>query len=71
MRIVFFLIYCLFLGHSKGLGQATSSEGLTFAGINVTPHQVSSEMQWRRPAEPTLSARTEIFLSNPSQETKR
>ena len=71
MRIVLVSFCCMLLWITLGFSQSPLSNGLTLSGLNVTPHQVSSEMQWRRPAEPTLSARTEIFLSNPSQETKR
>jgi hypothetical protein len=61
----------MFLWITLGFSQSPLSNGLTLSGLNVTPHQVSSEMQWRRPPEQNLSARTEIFLSNPSQETIR
>lgn len=47
--------------------QASALSGLTIDGIQVIEHQVSSEMQWRRPPEPNLSARTELFLLNNSQ----
>ncbi|MFM9064029.1 MAG: hypothetical protein ACKOOI_13500 [Pirellula sp.] len=71
MRIAISVFCCLILWSAHGLSQSPESNGLTLSGINVTPHQVSSEMQWRRPPEPILSARTEIFLSNNSQETRR
>lgn len=69
MRIAIYVFCCLILWNTDGLSQAPESNGLTLSGINVTPHQVSSEMQWRRSPEQALSARTEIFLSNNSQET--
>lgn len=33
-------------------------------GLHVTPHQFSSELRWRRPPEPELSAKVELFLKN-------
>lgn len=69
MRIAISFFCCLILWNTDGLSQSPESNGLTLSGINVTPHQVSSEMQWRRPPEQALSARTEIFISNNSQET--
>jgi hypothetical protein len=38
------------------------------AGLTVTPHTISSVMQWRRPATPELGARVEMFLLNPTQQ---
>ena len=40
------------------------SVGQEIAGVNVTPHQFSSEMHWRSPPPPELSAKTELFLRN-------
>ena len=39
-----------------------------WVGITVTPHESSSEMRWRRPADPGLAARVEVFLQNQSDE---
>ena len=36
------------------------------AGINVTPHNQSSVMRWRRPPASELAARVELFLHNGS-----
>ena len=60
MKIQNLFLVCLFL---LGLG---SRSGLTqeMVGLTVTPHLLSSEMRWRRPPEPTLSARVEMFLQN-------
>ena len=33
-------------------------------GIHITPHQYSDQMQWRRPPNPELSAKTELFVKN-------
>ena len=35
-----------------------------FCGVHVTPHQFSSEMRWRRPPNPELAAKVELFLLN-------
>ncbi len=42
---------------------------LRIAGLAVTEHQVSSEMRWRRDPDPTLSARVELFVQNPTKDT--
>jgi hypothetical protein len=36
------------------------------AGLTVTPHRISSVMQWRRPPTPELGARVEMLLRNSS-----
>jgi hypothetical protein len=64
-------ILCLILAGSLGHAQAPQTDRLTLAGINVTPHQFSQEMQWRRAPEPALSARTELFVRNDSNDTLR
>lgn len=46
-------------------------QSLKIAGMAVTEHQVSSEMRYRRPPDPTLSARVELFVQNPTDETIR
>ncbi|MEZ6115255.1 MAG: hypothetical protein R3C28_01580 [Pirellulaceae bacterium] len=50
----------------------SSSRALTaeveVAGIYVVPHQFSDQLKWRRPPEPELSARTELFVRNGSTE---
>jgi hypothetical protein len=33
-------------------------------GVHVTPHQFSNEMRWRRPPNPELAAKVELFLHN-------
>ncbi len=37
-------------------------------GVNVVPHQFSANMRWRRPPDPELGARVELFLLNNSQQ---
>jgi hypothetical protein len=39
-----------------------------WVGITVTPHESSAEMRWRRPADPELAARVEVFLQNQSDQ---
>jgi hypothetical protein len=39
-----------------------------WVGITVTPHESSAEMRWRRPADPGLAARVEVFLQNQSDQ---
>ncbi len=41
-----------------------SSGPVVLEGITVTPHQVSSEMRYRKPHDPGLGARVELFLRN-------
>lgn len=38
------------------------------AGLTVTPHRVSSTMQWRRPPTPELGARVEMLIRNSSSQ---
>lgn len=65
------LALALFLAAKQSDAQSPQAPALSLAGTNVTPHQFSSELQWRRPAEPTLSARSELYVRNDSQETLR
>ena len=39
------------------------------AGISVTPHIQSSNMRWRRPPDPELGARVELFIKNDTDST--
>ncbi len=43
-----------------------ASTAQEIAGLTVTPHRISSVMQWRRPATPELGARVEMLLRNSS-----
>lgn len=45
--------------------------GAEIVGVTVTPHQFSPNMQWRRPPDPELAARVEVFLRNNSDQTQR
>lgn len=53
------------------IGLTLQAQTLKLAGMNVTLHQFSEEMQWRRPPEPTLSARTELFVLNDTKDNLR
>ena len=46
--------------------QPPTSTAQEIAGLTVTPHRISSVMQWRRPATPELGARVEMLLRNSS-----
>ncbi|MFM7037138.1 MAG: hypothetical protein ACKO2L_05385 [Planctomycetaceae bacterium] len=48
--------------------QMVTGPAQEIAGLTVTPHSISSVMQWRRPATPELGARVEMFLFNPAQQ---
>ena len=37
------------------------------AGVTVTPHRISSQMRYRRPATPELGARVELVLRNSTE----
>ena len=41
---------------------------LELVGLTVTPHVVAPSMQYRRPRDPSLGARVEIFLRNNGEE---
>ncbi|MCY3000151.1 MAG: hypothetical protein NT168_18840 [Planctomycetota bacterium] len=47
---------------------AAMAQGLVLSGIETIPHQFSSEMRWRKPPEPSLSARTKLFVQNVSEQ---
>ena len=52
-----------------GVGSSVHAEApLTLAGINVVPHQQSPNMRYRRPPDPGLGARVELFLKNDRSE---
>ena len=42
----------------------SSTMSQEIVGTHVTPHQFSGEMRWRRPPNPELSAKTELFVKN-------
>ena len=42
----------------------TFTVGQEIAGVHVVQHQFSTEMRWRSPPNPELSAKTELFLRN-------
>jgi hypothetical protein len=44
--------------------------GIEVVGITVTPHQFSPNLQWRRPPDPELSARVEVYLRNDTDQTQ-
>jgi hypothetical protein len=74
MRFTYPSYYLLFILNCTILATlvvAQDTSRLTLEGIHVIEHQFSPEMQWRRPPEPTLSARTELFVRNNSNETLR
>jgi hypothetical protein len=48
---------------------AAPHEAIDLVGVNVTPHQYSSQLRWRRPPNPELSARVELFVHNPTDQT--
>lgn len=64
MRHISLLAFACLL--SSCLGTWTS--GQEIAGIAVTPHRFSDQMRWRRPPNPELSARVELFLLNRSEQ---
>lgn len=74
-RRIFSLLALVLCGFFSDLGlaqapsttSAPSPSSVSIGGIHVIEHQISSEMQWRRPPDPNLSARTELFLLNDSQ----
>jgi len=71
MRFFRVFLVVVFFG-SIGIAQENSTEQagkVTLAGIHVIPHQFSSELQWRRPPDEALSARTELFVQNGTQDT--
>jgi hypothetical protein len=51
---------------SLSIATPADARAQQIVGVTVTPHQVSSVMQWRRPPSPELAARVELFLHNPS-----
>jgi hypothetical protein len=48
-----------------------TSSAQEIVGVQVTPHAYSTEMRWRKPPEPELSAKTELFVRNTSREPWR
>jgi hypothetical protein len=48
-----------------------SIRAIELVGVNVTPHQFSENLKWRRPPDPELSARVEFFIHNPTEHTQR
>ena len=48
---------------------AAIAQALELSGIQTTPHQFSSELRWRKAPDPSLSARTELFVRNTSEKT--
>ncbi|MEY2726655.1 MAG: hypothetical protein RLZZ458_2522 [Planctomycetota bacterium] len=62
IRNVLFILLALALS----LSATPPSHAQQIAGLTVTPHCISSIMQWRRPPSPELAARVEMFLLNNS-----
>lgn len=44
--------------------------GIEVVGVTVTPHQFSPNLKWRRPPDPELSARVEVYLRNDTDQTQ-
>ena len=70
MRLLCFLLItvpCLvtYLGADSWLA------GQEIVGMQVTPHQFSSELRWRRPPTPELSAKVELYVRNNSDAALR
>jgi len=69
MRIIVLLFAFPCALHSAACMAATNElwdDDVHIAGMNVTPHQFSPNMQWRRAPNPELSARVEMFVQNRS-----
>ena len=47
-----------------GAVHVSSAMSQEIVGIQVTPHQFSDQMRWRRPPNAALAAKTELFVKN-------
>jgi hypothetical protein len=50
------------------LGAAAQARSQEIVGTNVVPHIQSPMLKWRRPPDPELSARAELFLRNTTEQ---
>ncbi len=63
-RPIIAIAWILLLCASADMSSSSAARAIEIVGITVTPHQFSPNMQWRRPPNPELSARVEVFLKN-------
>jgi hypothetical protein len=54
-------IFCSLISWSRG-DLANGQQSATIAGVNVIPHQVEETLRFRRPRDPALAARVQLFV---------
>ena len=64
MHVLYFRIRLLVAVAFLSVLADNSGFAQELCGVHVTPHQFSSEMRWRRPPNPELAAKVELFLLN-------
>ena len=59
-------LLALLIGLLQAHAQQPDRKSFAIAGMNVVPHTQSPNLRWRKPPDPELGARVELFLKNTS-----